>query len=71
MAANLRIVDIIKDDGEIVGRGKIILVGDACATFAKGDFDAETIHKVNLASLDGEFAQVEKAAVVISKVFHT
>lgn len=70
MAANLRIVDIVKDDGEIVDSGEIILVGDACATFAKGDFDAETVHKVNLASLDGEFAQVEKTAAVISKVFH-
>ncbi|KAH7024751.1 Isochorismatase-like protein, partial [Microdochium trichocladiopsis] len=52
MAGNLRIT--AGEDGE----GDVVLVGDACATFAKGDFDADLVHRVSLASLDGEFAQV-------------
>jgi nicotinamidase-related amidase len=68
MAANLGIVDIVGDGGEVVERGDIVLVGDACATYAKGRFDAETVHQVNLASLNGEFAQVEATADVIEKV---
>ncbi|KAL2816314.1 Isochorismatase-like protein [Aspergillus granulosus] len=41
-----------------VDKGRIVLVGDATATWAKGGFDAETVHAVTLASLDGEFADV-------------
>lgn len=42
---------------------KVFLVGDACATFDKKTFDGQTIsadevHKVNLASLHGEFCNV-------------
>lgn len=48
MAADLAVVD----------RGKIFIVSDATATFNKGGFDAETVHRVNLASLEGEFANV-------------
>jgi hypothetical protein len=33
-------------------------VSDATATYGKGEFDAETVHKVSVASLDGEFADV-------------
>lgn len=67
MANNLRIVDIV-ENGVLVDEGDIVLVGDACATFAKGGIDAETIHQVNLASLDGEFAQVRETVDVIEKV---
>ena len=49
MAQNLGVVG----DG-----GKIYLIGDATATWGKGGFDAETVHAVNLASLNGEFADV-------------
>jgi nicotinamidase-related amidase len=69
MANNLRVVDIVSDEGQVVEAGEVVLVGDACATYAKGEFDAETIHKVHLASLNEEFAQVEKTAEVISSVF--
>ncbi|KAF3396406.1 putative isochorismatase family protein YrdC [Penicillium rolfsii] len=71
MAANLGVVDRFLDEGPVrfradgtrenevrVEKGRIILVSDATATFSKGDFDAETVHKVSVASLDGEFADV-------------
>jgi nicotinamidase-related amidase len=68
MAANLRIVDVMGEDGQVVDGGEIVLVGDACATHARGKFDAETVHQVSLASLDGEFAEVHGADLVIEKV---
>jgi nicotinamidase-related amidase len=43
-------------------------VGDATATHARGDFDAETMHQTALASLDGEFAQVVTAADAIERL---
>jgi nicotinamidase-related amidase len=55
MAANLRIVDVM-EGGRVVDVGDVVLVRDACATYVKGGFDAETVHRVSLASLDGEFA---------------
>lgn len=69
MANNLRIVDIVGDNSEVVEVGDIVLVGDACATFAKGAFDAETVHQVNLTSLNEEFAQVKSTADVVTQVF--
>ncbi|KAI2614799.1 Isochorismatase hydrolase [Hypoxylon fragiforme] len=68
MANNLRVVSVTGPSGEL-DEGDIILVGDACATFAKGGFDAETVHKVNLASLHEEFAQVRTTQDVLDKVF--
>jgi nicotinamidase-related amidase len=66
MAANLGVVGepvTVNSDGshpEIVDieRGRIVLVADATATFAKGAIDAETIHNVSVASLENEFADV-------------
>ncbi|KAK9423769.1 putative Isochorismatase-like domain-containing protein [Seiridium unicorne] len=69
MANNLRVVDIVKDNGVVVEEDDIILASDACATYGKGGFDAETIHQVNLASLNGEFAQVDTTANVLEAVF--
>ncbi|KAG7004388.1 hypothetical protein G7Y79_00025g056740 [Physcia stellaris] len=40
------------------GKGRVILVTDATATFAKGTFDAETVHAVNVESLRDEFAEI-------------
>ena len=76
MAANLRIVDRVapRDATEptaavvVTSEGDIVLVGDACATYAKGGFDAETVHQVNLASLDGEFAHVAATAEVVGAI---
>ncbi|KAJ5689594.1 hypothetical protein N7462_003986 [Penicillium macrosclerotiorum] len=71
MAANLGVVDRFLDDEPLrfradgtrenevrVEKGRIILVDDATATFGKAGIDPETIHKVSIASLDGEFADV-------------
>jgi nicotinamidase-related amidase len=69
MASNLRIVDVVGPAGEVTAEGDVVLAGDACATYAKGGFDAETVHKVNLATLNGEFANVETTAAVVRTVF--
>ncbi|RAH58224.1 Isochorismatase hydrolase [Aspergillus piperis CBS 112811] len=71
MAANLGVVDRVKssekEGGEevVVDKGRIILVSDATATFAKGGWDAETVHQVSVASLDGEFAEVRGVREVV------
>lgn len=43
-------------------------VSDATATHARAGFDAETMHRTALASLDGEFAQVITAAETIQRL---
>lgn len=43
-------------------------VSDATATHARGDFDAETMHRTALASLDGEFARVMTTAEAIEQL---
>ncbi|KAF0317783.1 hypothetical protein GQ607_014988 [Colletotrichum asianum] len=69
MAANLQ---VLGDDGGPDGNGEgvhgVILVRDAVATYEKGGFDAETVHAVSLASLDGKFAQVVSAEDIMTKV---
>ncbi|KAH0431848.1 hypothetical protein CcaCcLH18_06851 [Colletotrichum camelliae] len=69
MAANLQ---VLGDDGGPDGNGEgvhgVILVRDAVATYEKGGFDAETVHAVSLASLDGEFAQVVSVEDIMTKV---
>jgi nicotinamidase-related amidase len=78
MAANLNVVDRFPDGVPVLGengtlerpvavdKGRIVLVGDATATWAKGGFDAETVHAVTLASLDGEFADVLETEEVLN-----
>jgi nicotinamidase-related amidase len=69
MAANLGVVDRYLGDGPVklradgtherdvqVDKGRIVLVADATATFGKAGIDSETIQKVTVVSLDGEFA---------------
>ncbi|HEY3541724.1 MAG TPA: cysteine hydrolase family protein [Gaiellaceae bacterium] len=43
-------------------------VADATATHARGEFDAETIHRTALASLDGEFGEVIDTAEAIRRL---
>ncbi len=62
MAANLHVLGDNPD-----GEG-IFMVRDATATYAKGNFDAETVHAVHLASLDGEFAQVVGTDEVVKNI---
>jgi nicotinamidase-related amidase len=45
-------------EGVSIDHGRVVLVADATATFAKGGFDAETVHAVSVASLSEEFADV-------------
>ncbi|KAJ5794778.1 hypothetical protein N7457_001377 [Penicillium paradoxum] len=84
MAANLGVVDRYLGDGPVrlrsdgthendvdVDKGRIVLVEDATATFGKAGIDSETIQKVSIASLDGEFADVlrtEEVVRALSKV---
>ncbi|KAK6953756.1 hypothetical protein Daesc_003718 [Daldinia eschscholtzii] len=68
MASNLRVVSVTSPTGEL-DEGDIVLVDDACATFSKGGFDAETVHKVSLASLNEEFAEVVNTKDVLHGVF--
>lgn len=84
MAANLGVVDRYLGDGPVrlrsdgthendlkVDKGRIVLVEDATATFGKAGIDSETIQKVSVASLDGEFADVfstEEVIKALSKI---
>lgn len=86
MAANLGVVDRFLGEGPVrvrsdgthekevrVEKGRIILVSDATATFGKGGFDSEIVHKVSVASLEGEFADVigtEEVVKALRKVKH-
>jgi nicotinamidase-related amidase len=47
---------------------KPVLVGDACHTFPRKGFDADTVHRVELAILDREFADVVTAAQLIERL---
>lgn len=44
------------------------LVSDATATHARGGFDAETMHRVELAALDDEFCEVVDAAEAVRRL---
>ncbi|TFK90604.1 Isochorismatase hydrolase [Polyporus arcularius HHB13444] len=61
MGANLRVVGA-REGG---GGGTIWLVQDATANFERGKWDAETVHAVNVASLEGEFAEVASTDEVV------
>ncbi|KZV93319.1 putative isochorismatase family hydrolase [Exidia glandulosa HHB12029] len=62
MAANLRVCQ------GAWGKGEVVLVHDATAAHAAGGFDAETIHKVNVATLDGEFCRAATTEEVVKEV---
>ncbi|OAL39745.1 hypothetical protein AYO20_01142 [Fonsecaea nubica] len=49
--------------------GTIVILSDATACFNKGGFDAETVQKVHLASLEGEFATVMTTNDVLDQLF--
>ena len=70
MAANLRVLDYPSQDGDyaVSTPGKIVLVGDATATFGKGGFDAGMVHGVHLASLDGEFCDAATTDEVLEEL---
>ncbi|MCJ1321837.1 hypothetical protein MMC15_007182 [Xylographa vitiligo] len=71
MAANLGVTDHLdKETGELV-KGRIVLIEDAAATWERGDFDAETVHQVQVASLKGEFCEVTTTDEVLNMVYST
>ncbi|KAI9376487.1 Isochorismatase-like protein [Aspergillus egyptiacus] len=81
MAADLGVLDRYRGNGKRavvhadgtqeaveVEKGRIVVVRDATAAWAKGRFRAETVHAVNLASLDGEFADILDAEEVLEEL---
>jgi nicotinamidase-related amidase len=58
---------IIKADGG--GHGSIVIASDATACFEKGGIDAETVQRVHLASLEGEFATVLHTEEILRALF--
>lgn len=68
-AANLQVLgDEGGPDGTGDGNNGIVLLRDGTATFGKGRFDAEMLHEVHLAGLDGEFVQVRKTEEAIAAI---
>lgn len=65
MAANLGVTRGVDDETGEPESGRVVVVKDATASFDKGGWDAETVHKVHLASLEGEFAKVTSTKVVM------
>lgn len=49
----------------LVEPGGVLLVGDATATWARAGIEAETVHAVSVASLEGEFARVVRTEDVV------
>lgn len=73
MAANLGAVVRRASTGDAVSEGEILLVGDATCAHPQREvrgatIDAETVQKVHLASLHGEFCRVVSAADVASEL---
>lgn len=66
MAANLKVLadDVVRTPHE----GRIVLLSDATAAWAKGGFDATTVHEVHLASLNHEFATVETTSHAVRSI---
>ena len=58
MAANLRVTEHVDEETGKEAPGQVILITDATATWEKGEFDAEMVHKVNVESLKDEFCEV-------------
>ncbi|MCJ1287630.1 hypothetical protein MMC26_006982 [Xylographa opegraphella] len=71
MAADLGVTDHLdKETGELV-KGRVILIEDATATWERGNFDAETVHRVQVASLKGEFCEVATTDEVLNMIYST
>jgi nicotinamidase-related amidase len=68
MAANLGVVNGVDEQTGKQEAGRVILVEDAVGTFAKGGWDAETVHAVNIASLRDEFAEVMNTEEVVRRL---
>lgn len=60
MASNLHVVDFEGEED-----GKVVLIADATAAFERGAYDAETVMRVHVESLRGEFCTVAETAEVL------
>lgn len=59
----------VASDLNVVGDdGVVALIDDCSAAFNTEKFDAETVHAVNVASLEGEFAEVVSTKEVLERV---
>lgn len=67
-ASDLGVADHF-DEGKVV-KGDLVLVEDAVAAWAKrdGNFDAETVCRVHVESLKGEYARVVKVEDVLREM---
>lgn len=66
MAGNLNAADGRDEEGNVLtAKGEVILVEDATAAWGKGGFEANLVHEVHVASLNGEFARVAKTEEVL------
>jgi nicotinamidase-related amidase len=63
MAANLGVTEYADQ-----GKGEVVLIQDATATFERGQWDAETVHSVQVETLKGEFARIAETAGVIEEL---
>ena len=69
VSTSIRMANNLKACDGDWGKGEIVLVKDAAAAHAAGEFDAETIHSVNVATLNGEFCATvttEEAIIQLS-----
>ena len=64
MAANLGVTDVVNTETGNLVKGQVVLVEDACATWERGSFEADTVHKVQIESLRGEFCDIMTTAQV-------
>lgn len=51
--------------GVVEPGGRIVLVGDATATWSRAGIDAETVHAASVASLEGDFTKVVNTENVV------
>ena len=63
-AADMGIVNSVSPSGQ-TEKGEILVVGDATRAYAKGGFDAETVHGVHLSTLNGEYCHVTQTSEVL------
>jgi nicotinamidase-related amidase len=59
----------VASDLNIVGEGGVLaLIEDCSAAFSTEKFDAETVHAVNVASLEDEFAKIGRVGDVVDRI---
>lgn len=67
MANNLRVLERTDSQG-VVTPGRIVFVEDATATWARGNWDAETVHSIEVDILRDEFAEIATTEAVVRQL---